>query len=119
MYGVPPDLPLQHFVGKQCNQIAVGKLDIQFHFDGRSINVRGGWAFHDASGARVDGAQEHGGRDAYYVHKLLDSPVERYLVEAPSSFTLFFENGFALTIFDDDEHYESFTLRDGPNLFVV
>ncbi len=65
----------------------------------------------DASGNMVDRAQDHAERHGYYVHKIIDSPVRRYVINAPGSFTLDFENGYSLTVFDDSEQYESFSIQ--------
>lgn len=47
-------------------------------------------------------------------------PVVRFSIDPPRSFTLFFDNGLALTIFDDSEQYESFSVTvDGqPSVYV-
>ena len=44
MYGVPADLPVNVFVGKEFNQIGLGRFQIQFHCSGTgSIFVEGRW----------------------------------------------------------------------------
>ena len=114
MYGVPPDLPLQGFVGKECCQIALGMCEIQFNFgDGHNLSVEGPWELRNASGERIDCSRVHSDRDAYCVHKLLGSPVERFLIDAPKSFTLIFQNGHALTVYDENIPYESFSIQPG------
>jgi len=34
MYGLPPDIDLSFFVGRELNQVAVGAYNIQLNFDG-------------------------------------------------------------------------------------
>lgn len=114
MYGIPKDLPLQKFVGKQCIQIALGVSDIQFRFDDdHEVSVEDGWEVMDASGRRIDHSQDHSARTTYRVHTILESPVEAFRIDAPKSFTLFFQNGYALTIFDGSDRFESFSIQPG------
>jgi len=115
MYGVPKDLPLQRFVGDSICQIAVGLHDVHFHFNkAGNINVDGGkWQIHDASGAVVDESIEGlpSTRQQYRVHVIIDSEVVKSEIDAPRSFTLTFSSGHKLTIFDDSEMYESFSIQ--------
>ena len=121
MYGVPSNLPLQKFVGVQINQIALGQYQIQFHFSGAgSISAQSRWELRDSSGQVIDGACEHAERDCYRVHKIIDVKPVRFTIEAPRSFTLYFQSGHALTIFDDSDAYESFSvhLESGASIFI-
>lgn len=112
MYGVPPDLPLDRFLGRDCTLIGIGRCEIRFMFPSTGdICVYSRWEVCDDSGRMIDRAREHAERSCYFVHKVIDSPVHRYVINAPKSFTLFFENGYSLTVFDDSEHYESFSIQ--------
>ena len=114
MYGVPPDLPLERVLGRECVQIGIGRFEIRFSFlNAVEIHVEGRWEVCDESGRVIDQAREHAERECYRVHKLIGSPVRRYSIDAPTSFTLFFENGYSLTVFDDSEQYESFSIQPG------
>jgi len=87
MYGIPTNLPLQSFIGKECDQIAVGKFQIQFQFEHNyNLNVQGSWEMCDAANERVDGFQDHAGRETYRVHKILGSPVVRFVIDAPRAY---------------------------------
>jgi hypothetical protein len=121
MYGVPSDLPLGRFVGFDLNQIALGQFQLQFHFAGAgSISAESRWELRGPSGDMVDAACEHTERDCYRVHQVIDVPVVRFCIDAPRSFTLFFSSGHALSIFDDSEQYESFSvhLEGGERFFI-
>jgi hypothetical protein len=112
MHGVPPDLPVTRFLGHECNQVALGQYQVQFHFAGAgSIAVESRWELRDLAGLLVDSACEHAKRDCYRLHQIIDVPVVRVVVDPPVSFTLFFESGHALTIFDDSVQYESFSVN--------
>lgn len=121
MYGVPSDLPLEVFVGREFNQICLGRFQIQFHASGTgSIFVEGRWELRDREGELVDEDREHSKRDAFRVHPILDVPVVRTDIDPPHSFALVFENGWTLSIFDDSPQYESFSihLQGQPSLYV-
>lgn len=112
MYGVPASLPLAHFIGQELNQIAIGRFQVQLHFSGTgSISIEGSWELRDAQGTLVDKSQDHVERDCYRVHRVLDLPVERFEIDPPRSFTLVFSSGHSLTVFDDSEQYESFSVH--------
>jgi hypothetical protein len=112
MYGVPSDLPLDRFLGKECTLIGVGRFEIRFMFPTTGdICIYGDWEVAEATGSVVDRNQEHSTRVCYFVHKVIDSPVLRYTINAPTSFTLHFENGYSLTVFDNSERYESFSIQ--------
>jgi hypothetical protein len=112
MYGVPADLPLQPFVGKELNQIGLGRFQLQLHFSGTgSIFIEGRWELHDPSGILLDAEKEHAERDSYRIHRVLDLPVARFEIDPPRSFTLVFEPSYRLTVFDETPQYESFSLH--------
>ena len=112
MYGVPPDLPLDRFLGRECTLIGIGRFEIRFMFPSTGdICVYGRWEVCDGSGRVIDRAQEHAERACYFVHRVIDSPVHRYAIDPPASFTLHFENGHSLTVFDDSEQHESFSIQ--------
>ncbi|MBE9155626.1 hypothetical protein IQ265_02055 [Nodosilinea sp. LEGE 06152] len=109
------------FIGREFNQICLGRFQIQFHASGvGSIFVEGRWKLFDDKGIVIDEEQDHTEREAFRLHQIIDVPILRTSVEPPQAFSLFFENGCCLTIFDDTPHYESFSIHiDGqPSLFI-
>ncbi|MCL2448951.1 MAG: hypothetical protein FWD17_08400 [Polyangiaceae bacterium] len=120
MHGVPKDLPLDAFVGQMLNQIALGRFQTQLRFERGDISIEGGWELTSPDGQLIDRAQDHAARDCYRIHRILDLPVSRFEIDAPASFTLIFEPGYRFTVFDDSEHYESFSVNiDGrPGVYV-
>ncbi len=112
MYGVPTDLPLARFVGKEMNCIGLGRFQVQFHWSGTgSINVEGRWELCDAAGVRIDKDEDPAERESLRIHRIIDLKVVAFEIEAPRSFTLRFEHGYRLTVFDDTPKYESFSLH--------
>jgi hypothetical protein len=88
---------------------------------GGRISVAGDWQVKDGAGKVIDQAVEETGqpwkRDCYRVHDLLMATVTWSEVNPPQSFTLFFDNGMSLTVFDSSEQYESFSIQPG-NIIV-
>jgi hypothetical protein len=122
MYGVPANLPLAMFDGATLVQICLGETQLQLQFHnverrtGPSINVEGDWELRDESGETVDHGRSTE-REAYRVHVLLGRQVVETEIDPPRSFTLKFEGGLVLRIFDDSEEYESFSIQPG-DIFV-
>src|SRR5262245_32365038 len=110
MYGVPTDLPLEPFVGREFNQICLGQFQVQLHSTAAgSISLEGRWELRSTTGLVEDSAQDHSERDTFRIHKVLEVPVTRFHLDPPHSFTLEFENGYSLTVFDDSK-FESFSV---------
>jgi hypothetical protein len=119
MYGVPADLDLSRFKGATLIQLGIGEFQVQFHFHPQgSVSAEGKWELRDSSGVLVDEATEtNAERDSYHLHIILGKSVESYSVSAPDSFSLRFESGHTLTVFDDSKQYESFSIQPG-NIYV-
>ena len=122
MHGVPSDLPLERFVGKELNQIAIGRFDVQLSFASvGTISIWGKWELRDPAGAVVDAQHDHETRESYRLHRLLNLTVVRFELDPPRAFTLVFDPGYRLTVFDDTpSRYESFSiaLADGTSVIV-
>ena len=115
MHGVPEDLNLRRFYGATLAQICLGEFDQQFHFVGPElhISVEGRWHVTNAAGDLVDRSLKNEERDSYRVHRLLGRSITGHHLHAPESFTLVFDNGWALAVFDDSRDYESFSIQPG------
>lgn len=112
MYGVPDNLLLERLIGREFNFIGLGSFQVQFHVSSLvAIHVEGRWELRDHSGSLVDFAQEPAERDSYRLHRIIDVRITRFALDAPRSFTLYFESGHSLAIYDDSEQYESFSVH--------
>ncbi|MGB2713657.1 MAG: hypothetical protein WBC51_05725 [Vicinamibacterales bacterium] len=120
MYGVPPNLPLQAFVGQEINQVCLGQFQTQLHSSGiGSISIEGHWELRDEAGVIVDAEKPHAERERYRIHQIIDVPITAFSIDAPRSFTLRFENGLELTVFDSLQRYESFSVQVSGRLVIV
>jgi hypothetical protein len=119
MYGVPKELNLKRFHGATLSQICIGEFQQQFHFLDPEliISVEGDWQIKDAAGAIIDRNMENDHRDAYRAHGLLGRILVAHEVNAPKSFTLRFDNGWLLVVFDNSPQYESFSIQPG-DIFI-
>ena len=120
MHGVPSDLGLSPFVGATLERIDLGKWILHFHFAMQPagiISIEGHWELLDREGQLIDGQQEPSERDAYRVHHLLLQDVTAVEVHAPQWFSLTFDNGMVLKVYDDSTQYESFSIQPG-NIYI-
>jgi len=124
MHGVPADLDLTRFIGLDLNQICLGPFDLGFHFyrgaSSGTICVEGSWRLTDAKGntidesdGRVGDAPGNRSRGKWRLRDLLADTVQSGQVDPPRSFSLTFASGRRLTIFDDSDQYESFSIQPG------
>ena len=114
MYGVPVDLDLSLFKGAVLTQLCVGEFQVQFRFHPiGTISVEGRWELRDTLGSLIDQMKRNAERDSFYLHVLLGKSVDGFSLDAPRSFSLCFETGHVLTIFDDTRQYESFSIQPG------
>ena len=121
MYGIPSDLPLGAFVGREFNQVCLGRFQVQFHASGTgSVFAEGRWELRNAHGDLLDKAREHERRESYRIHEVIDRRIVGFVIDAPSHFTLEFEGGHRLSVFDDSEQYESVSIHlDGePSIYI-
>lgn len=118
MYGVPVDLTLDLFLNAELIYIGLGVHQIQFDFFPQgNISVEGMWKLESEKGEIVDLMQSHEKREFYKIHKIMGMRVVSCQVTPPTSFSLRFENGYSLTIYDSSEMYESFSIQPG-DIFV-
>jgi hypothetical protein len=119
MYGVPANLNLRRFHGATLTQICLGEFQQQFHFiqPELSISVEGDWLVQSESGEVIDKSAPNSERTAYRIHRLLGKKVTDHNLNAPTSFSLLFENGLSLFVFDNSDRYESFSIQPG-DIFV-
>jgi hypothetical protein len=123
VHGVPATLDLTGFHGATLIQIGVAEHTLHFVFQPplpkplHYIMVEGSWEVRDSDGAILDQVQEHASRHVYRIHKLLGHDVVGSVVNAPGSFTLRFDSGHQLQVFDDSRQYESFSIQPG-DIFV-
>ena len=114
MYGVPPDLNLGFLHSAELQFVGLGLFQLQFRFHPEGyISIEGRWELRDAAGALVDGRHDSRNRPPYQLHRLLGRRVVGSKVSAPEWFSLQFEGGEVLRIFDDNPYYESFQIEPG------
>ena len=114
MYGVPANLDLTFLHGASLIQICLGQFQVQFHFHpvGR-IYVEGGWELLGAAGETLDRSYDETDRPPYELHRLLGEEVTSTEILAPDWFSITFDSGLVLRVFDDSEAYESFQIQPG------
>ena len=107
------------FATEGLSQVCLGRYQTQFNCDGGSISVEGRWELRDSAGALLDWRQDHEERASSRIHLVLDVAIVGYEVDPPSSFTIIFANGLRLSVFDDSEAHESFSIHIGEHQIFV
>jgi hypothetical protein len=113
-------LNLAPFVGASLQRIDLGKWIIHFQFEMQPngvIGVEGEWELCGPSGAVIDRQQEPAERECYKLHHLLLHNVVSYQVSPPEWFSLTFDNGMMLKVYDKSRQYESFSIQPG-NVYI-
>lgn len=114
MYGVPENLDLAFLSGAELIQVCLGQYQVAFHFHPQGhIYVQGPWELFDASGQCIDRSREDRDHHPYWLHRLLGRSVVGRELSPPRSFSLRFDGGELLRIFDDSQQYESFQIQPG------
>lgn len=117
MYGVPKDLEKHLPIGETLIQLLIGEFQIQFQFDEHNISVEGMWRLNDIDDNPIDSNKRDNKNVETHLPVLLGKKAISCFVHAPQSFTLVFEKGYRLTIYDDSQQYESFSIQPG-DIFV-
>ncbi|HSU97411.1 MAG TPA: hypothetical protein VLI40_09290 [Gemmatimonadaceae bacterium] len=116
MHGVPADLDLTPFVGASLQRIDLGKWIIHFQFDTHPagvISVEGEWELLDSLGAVIDQQEDPAERESYRLHHLQMHVVVSAHVQALRWFSLTFDNGMVLKVYDASSQHESFSIQPG------
>jgi len=115
MHGVPADLDLHRFHGATLTQVVISEFQVQFVFISPQliIGVEGAWEIRSVDGDIVDHSLPNDQRDSFKVHRLLARTIAASVVNTPQSFTITFDNGWSLSVFDSSREYESFSINPG------
>jgi hypothetical protein len=119
MYGVPPDVNLEPFVGATLIQVCIGPHDLQLHFarirpeDGpASVSIWSWFVLIDAGGEVVEEGSPTDVRTKS-IPTLLNTAVVAARREDESAVAFVFESGHVLRLVDDSKQYESFLIEPG------
>jgi len=114
MYGIPASLDISFLHGTSLVQVCLGQHQVQFHFHPVGcITVEGRWELIGIGGEKLANSSDATGNPSGVLNRLLGQQVVASEVSAPDSFTLRFDKGDLLRIFDDSEQYESFCIQPG------
>lgn len=118
MYGLPEDIDLSPLVGQELQQICIGQSDAILNFSGEiSIGSATNFVNYAANGETTSFTSPP--EAAASLVRLLGSPVVAARREPPGTLVLEFANGERLDVPDAEEHYESYTLQIGGELYVI
>jgi hypothetical protein len=100
VFGVPAELDLSSFVGKQLSNVTIGEFMVGFGFcpGVGAISVYGAWEASGPDGAVFDRSQPNEERTEYRVHRLLGRDVTGFHIDAPRSLELELDGGYRLRL---------------------
>lgn len=114
MYGVPENLDLSFLHGAEVVQVRLGLHQVQLCFHpNASLSVEGRWELLSSDGLELDQYEPPPRERPFQLHRLLGQKVVGGSVSAPAWFSLRFENGDTLRVFDSSQEYESFSIDPG------
>lgn len=107
-------LDLRRYYGATLTRLVIGEFQIQFEFVGPGINIsiEGEWLLTDQEGEVIDRSLPHWERDNFCLARLLGRRMQS-TIAAPKAFTVHFNNGWTLSMFDRFEHRDSFHIEPG------
>lgn len=118
MYGLPRDINLGFFNGKELLQACFGVHDIILNFDGDvSVTVTSSLGCMGPGGSIQQYDDFRQASPAVLV--LLNQTVLAAEGDEAGTLTLKFDGGGMLAIYDDSKNYESYTINNGGKMIVV
>ena len=126
MYGIRADTDLSFLRGKTLIQVCFGPYDLQLRFaENAHISIQSSVGY----GAPEEGYEKRsiGGEpglpnvldDTRFLLRLLMKTAEAVSWTAEGTITLNSECGLNLQIYDDSRQFESYTINNGNQLFIV
>ena len=124
MYGVPADLDLSVFQGSRLTQMRILDTGMVYFDFGEleprgEIGVEGRWIVQAPDGCIVERTRDASVTEnpkgdirgsAAPLLRVVGRVVTAWRVDPPTSFTLVFDDGSTLTVFDDSDRLESFCI---------
>ena len=118
MYGLPADIDLSFFSAKVLQQVCVGANEVILNFDEYvsltimcTIECKTG----PSDTKKLDGPRATASALIEYIQK----PVISAKGDPNGTLVLTFEGGNCVTIYDDDKHFECYTVRYKDKTIVV
>jgi Family of unknown function (DUF6188) len=128
MYGLPPDVDLNFFVGRDLNHVEVGLANVRFNFDGPvlapgvqdllSLTVQSRIEHSSKGSVNEWEGDENNPLSAASLLGLVGKSVVTVHGDPDGTLTLTFSNGDAVTIFDN-EGYEAYQICNGDQRIYV
>ena len=114
MRGVPADLDLGFLQGAEVVQLCLGRHQLQVHFHpSASINVEGRWELEGEAGRLIDTGSPGAAGESCRLIRILGRQVVGFVVAAPTSFALNFDDGLVWRVYDSSSEFESFSIQPG------
>ena len=119
MYGLPKDFDAAIFVNQRLDHITFAEYTLRFGFEDKiSINVTS--SFQHQVGVENEIAPiQHVPVSESSLMQLIGHYVTHADGASDGTLTIEFDNGHILRVFDDDPHYECYSINDGEREIYV
>lgn len=115
MHGVPQDLDLSAFVGREVIQVALGPHDVQLNLHpSGSISIEGRLELYQDTGDLIEAGAPNEVTPSTSLGALIGCIIAEAIPEPPSAVRFRFGSGYVLRLIDDSDSCESFVLHPGP-----
>jgi hypothetical protein len=119
MYGLPKDFDPTFFVNQRLDHITFAEYTLYFSFDDKiSITVNSSFQHLFEVAEQNEPVQKMPLAESKLM-QLIGHHVTQAHGEFEGTLTLVFDNGHILRIFDDDPHYECYSINDGNREIYV
>ena len=119
MYGIPDDIDWSFLVGAKVEQVAIGEYDLQIRFF-KNICISTQSRFDHLVDGKCLSTSSNFPKRATTLVSLLGKVVEKVSVEEDKkALILSLSNQEVIKVYDDNQHYESFTVTYPGNTIVV
>jgi hypothetical protein len=120
MNGLPPDIDLSFFAGKELHQVCIGRHQAILHFDDNvSLSIESEIA-HISHQGEIMAIYKTIPSAAPTLVSLLNRTVKSATSKPPGTLILEFSNSEILEIYDSNApHYESYQIGFGDKIIVV
>ncbi|MEM1061239.1 MAG: DUF6188 family protein [Planctomycetota bacterium] len=118
MYGLSKDVDLSFLLDKDLIQVCFGLHDLMLHFDG-GVEI----ALTSEVSCNVNGECSQRTADFQNVTKpllaLIGKTTVKVVGKADGTLSILFKDDNSVTIYDNSDRYESYTIKGGGGVIVV
>ena len=119
MYGLKKEIDLSFLRGRELIQVAIGSLQVQFHFDEDiAVSVEAEFRYFDGEQEWIWKQEPSSAQVAARTVAILGASITNFESSENGTLVLTFSNGHRLTVVDSFKEYESYDIT-GPGHTII